>query len=293
MMKLPPMNTLIAFRLAAHRLNFSKAGEELNITHAAVSRQIKRLEEWYGRKLFERSGRGLKLNKAGQELLSTVDATLLALETTSQRIRVEKIRRSICVCCLPSIATRWLVPFLCEFMQVHPGIAIELNYAKSFQEFDPERHDILITCLDVIPEHARVTRIFARTSKPVAGASYFDEHKHRLQGTLEGARLLHDESRRDWEDWFSVAGFRPPRLIHGAVYPDFNILFTSVLAGHGIALCPIEVFSNEIDRGDLIVLSDIATRKNESYFMVSSIENRPAIAVFEKWFMSKISTVHP
>ena len=111
-MKLPPMNTLATFCVAAHRLNFSQAGEELNLTHAAVSTQMKRLEDWFGRKLFERSGRGLKLTPAGQELLRTVDASLLAISATSQKLRVSRDRQQISVACLPSIATRWLVPSL-------------------------------------------------------------------------------------------------------------------------------------------------------------------------------------
>jgi LysR family transcriptional regulator, glycine cleavage system transcriptional activator len=116
-MKLPPMNTLHAFAVAAHRLNFSHAGEELNITHAAVSNQMKRLEQWFGRKLSECSGRGIMLAAAGQELLRTVDASLLAISATSENIRITRDRKHISVASLPSIATRWLVPSLTDFLQ--------------------------------------------------------------------------------------------------------------------------------------------------------------------------------
>ena len=288
-MKLPPMNTLATFCIAAHRLNFSQAGEELNITHAAVSNQMKRLEDWFGRKLFERSGRGLKLTPIGQELLRSVEASLLAISATSQKLRVSRDRRQISVACLPSIATRWLVPSLSDFMQRHAGVSVELSYAEAYQKFDPERHDVLITHLTELPPNAQVKRIFNRTSKPVASAAYVLERGEDFKKRLEGARLLHDATVQDWEDWFALAGFKPAHFTHGPISPDFNYLFTSVLAGHGVALCPVEVFRKEIERGDLIVLSDVATRIDQGYFIVTCEKTVPTVKHFVTWFLDRVS----
>lgn len=187
-MKLPPMNTLQAFCVAAQKLNFSLAGEELNITHAAISNQMKRLEQWFGRKLFERSGRGIKLTAAGQELLRTVDAALLAISATSQKIQISRDRKSISVACLPSIATRWLVPALADFMQRHNGILVELSYTEALKPFDGERQDVLITHLSKDPQSPNATRIFNRTSKPVASAAYLKQRPAEFARNLEGAR---------------------------------------------------------------------------------------------------------
>lgn len=290
-MKLPPMNTLVAFRIAAQRLNFSQAGEELNITHAAVSNQMKRLEDWFGRKLFERSGRGLKLTPTGQELLRTVDASLLAISATSEKLKVSRDRRKISVACLPSIATRWLAPALSDFMQRQPRILVEMSYAEAFQVFDPERHDVLITHLEHLPARMQATRIFNRTSKPVASAAYVKERKGSLEGRLEGARLLHDASVQDWEDWFAEAGSKPAHLIQGPVYPDFTFLVTAVIAGHGVGLCPVEVFAQEIARGDLVVLSDVTIKDDEGYYIVTAERRSPAVSSFVKWFSERVSTL--
>ncbi len=289
-MKLPPMNTLPTFVIAAQRLNFSQAGQELNITHAAVSNQMKRLEDWFGRKLFERSGRGLRLTTAGREFLTAVDGSLLAIETASQKLRVLRDRKKIAVACLPSIATRWLVPALGDFLQRQPGVSVELSYAEAFQIFDPEKHDLMITHLEELPERVQATKIFNRASRPVASPAYVRERDHGIEGRLEGARLLHDASTQDWEDWFALAGFHPTHSTHGPVFPDFNFLFTSVLAGHGVALCPVEVFAQEIARGDLIVLSDIATRTDQNYYIVTAERRVPAVASFVKWFQSRVSS---
>lgn len=288
-MKLPPMNTLHAFAVAARLLNFSQAGEELNITHAAVSNQMKRLEEWFGRKLFERSGRGIKLTSAGQELLRTVDASLLAISATSQKLRVTRDRKHISVACLPSIATRWLVPSLADFLQRHPSLTVELSYAEAGQHFDSERHDVLITHLCEMPENSLTTRIFNRTNKPVASAAYVNGRAPDLAGRLEGARLLHDASTQAWDDWLAKAGLHPARLTHGPVYPDFNLLFTAVLAGHGVALCPVEVFRQEIERGDLVVLSDVSTFDEEGYYIITAQRPSSTATTFTRWFRDHIN----
>ena len=172
----------------------------------------------------------------------------------------------------------------------HPGVSVHLSYAEAFQAFDPERQDILITHLEQLPDRVQPTRIFNRTSKPVASAAYVRDRKAGLEGRLEGARLLHDASVQDWEDWFSIAGFRPERLTHGPVYPDFNFLFTAVLAGHGVALCPVEVFAQEIERGDLVVLADTATRMDQGYYIVTHEQRVPAVASFVKWFTDLLSS---
>ena len=287
-MKLPPLNTLPTFLVAAQKLNFSQAGLELNITHAAVSNQMKRLEDWFGRKLFERSGRGLRLTTAGREFLAVVETTLAPLSAASEKLRVLRDRKRISVACLPSIATRWLVPALGDFIQRHPGVAVELSYAEAYQPFDPEKHDVLITHLEELPERVQAVSIFNRASRPVASAAYVRERAQGIEGRLEEARLLHDASTQDWEDWFAIAGFHPARLSHGPVFPDFNFLFAAVLAGHGVALCPVEVFAQEISRGDLVVLSDIATRTDQSYYILTAERRAIAVNNFVKWFQGRV-----
>ena len=128
-------------------------------------------------------------------------------------------------------------------------------------------------------------------SVEINSPAYVRERAQGIEGRLEGARLLHDASTQDWEDWFALAGFHPTHSTHGPVYPDFNFLFTSVLAGHGVGLCPVEVFAQEIARGDLIVLSDIATRTDQDYYIVTAERRVPAVANFVKWFQTRVSSI--
>jgi LysR family transcriptional regulator, glycine cleavage system transcriptional activator len=288
-MILPPLNTLYGFHVAARLSNLSRAADELHVTHAAVSSQIKRLEGWLGRKLFQRSGRGIVLTPAGLDFQRTVDAALTDISAASQRLRRGREKRSVSVACLPSIATRWLVPALSDFMRKYPDIPIQVSYAHALEEFDPERYDILITHLRIVSVGLSNSKLFSRVNKPVASPSYLGRQPKLLENGFEGARLLHDQTTSAWEDWFERAGIHPKRLSHGPIYEDFNLLATAVIAGHGVALCPIEVFRREIVQGDLVILSNVSTQENEAYYVVSSSERNKAVATFTKWFVNTCS----
>ncbi|TPL43524.1 LysR substrate-binding domain-containing protein [Mesorhizobium sp. B2-4-6] len=288
-MLLPPLNTLHAFQVAARLSNISRAGEELHVTHAAVSSQIKRLESWFGRKLFQRAGRGIVLTPAGREFQQAVDAALAEISRSSQKLRRGHEKKAISVACIPSIATRWLVPALPDFMRKHADIPVQVSYAHALEEFDPERYDVLITYLRITTAGLLSAKLFSRVNKPVASPGYLQRKPDLLDNGLDGARLLHDQTTDAWQDWFNKAGFRPKTLSNGPVYEDFNLLATAVIAGHGIALCPIEVFRREIVQGDLVILSNISTQENDAYYLVSSSEQNRAVTTFTKWFVGTCS----
>lgn len=286
-MILPPLKTLQAFEAAARYSSLSKAGTELNITHAAISGQIKRLEEWMGRKLFERSGRGVILTPAGEEFRKTITASLSAISLTSQALRWRKDKKSLTVACVPSISMRWLIPALPRFTTVHPAIEIHVSYATALQEFDPERHDILINNQGITSEAVRSVKLFSRINKPVASPSYLA--RMPTDERLTGAHLLHDETTVAWDDWFANAGFKPDKVTHGPIYQDFNLLSTAVIAGHGVALCPIEVFGREIANGDLVILSSVATFVDQGYFLITDTNSSRLVEAFSEWLRDACS----
>ena len=116
-MKLPPLTALRAFEAAARLTSFSKAAEELNVTHAAISHQIKHLEEWFGRPLFRREGRGIKLTNAGHQLYSSTNDAFVSISEKALTLQKSSVGETIVVGCLASIVSRWLVPALPEFYE--------------------------------------------------------------------------------------------------------------------------------------------------------------------------------
>lgn len=288
-MMLPPLNAARAFEATARLLSISKAGEELCVTHAAVSGQIKKLESWLGRRLFERSGRGVVLTPAGQQYYQSIQQALSIISVASQSLRIRKDRNAISVACIPSIATRWLIPALPEFTELHPQITIEVAYSRAHEAFDPEKHDVLITHKNSNAEGIASHKLFSRINKPVASPRYLETS--RCDARLNNAMLLHDEVISAWEEWFIRAGYRPENLTHGPVYQDFNLLATAVIAGHGVALCPTEVFRRELASGDLVILSDISTLDDEGYYLLSDQECNHSTQAFCQWFAGVCSNV--
>ena len=110
----------------------------------------------------------------------------------------------------------------------------------------------------------------------------------REPADIARANLLHDEDTANWTHWFAKAGVLPMPAMKGPIFQDFNLLATSVIAGHGVALCPIEVFAREIAAGDVVVLSDIATMEDESYFVVTQSRTRSEVGAFVDWFIVSV-----
>ncbi len=284
-MYLPPLGYMKAFEAASRLGSLTGAAKELNVTHAAISQQMKQLETWLGRRLFERAGRGVTLTQAGVEFGHAVEAGLSVISASARKLKRERDRKSLTVGCIPSIASRWLVPALPDFIRSYPSIDVRVQYAQANERFDPERAQVLITFGVAQAASVRSVRLFSRRNKPVAGARYIEKHPEILvPGGLRRAELLHDETLEAWADWFREAGVERERSMRGPVFQDFNLLASVVIAGHGVALCPVEVFRREIQTGDLVVLSDIATLVDEHYVMVREDAHDTAVSSFLKWF---------
>jgi DNA-binding transcriptional LysR family regulator len=180
------------------------------------------------------------------------------------------------------------VPRLSDFTGRHPEIAIRVAYAKAEDRLDD--NDILITLGADPSPRATSLKLFSRISRPACSPHYL-ARKGRLDtpAQIAVADLLHDETRQGWQEWFSKAGIGKTEIGNGPVFADFNILATAVIAGHGVALCPIEVFREELRRGDLVVVSDISTDDDKGYFLTMSAQPSAAEIKFADWFRDQVS----
>lgn len=291
-MKLPPLSSVRTFEVAARKLSFSKAGDELHVTHAAVSHQIRNLEDWLGATLFERHGRGVKLTRAGGMLFRQVAPALVEIADACAIVRTLGGKESLSVGCIPSIASRWLVPNLTDFTMNHPDLDVRVVYANSEEKIGDGPLDVLITTGRDENEDVASHRLFSRESRPVCSPAFLAEKgPFNAAQKIAVAPLLHDEDRDGWQRWFHVAGQDWKPNDNWPVYQDFNLLATAVIAGHGIALCPVEVFRNEISRGDLVVLSEIEINSERSYFAHSRNAASDAARAFILWFAGLTKTI--
>ncbi|MBX5174329.1 LysR family transcriptional regulator [Rhizobium sp. NZLR1b] len=293
-MQLPPLNALRAFEATARLMSLSKAGDELHVTHAAISHQLKHLEAWLGRKLLQKSGRGVALTPAGSEYYLAISGSLTAIAHATGNMRRDHNMRSITVGCIPSIASRWLVPALPSFRDSDPDLDVRIVYAKAEERFDDESLDVLITMGEDLSGGRESRLLFSRRNQPVASVHYLAKRNWAVGGVpFAAADLLHDESADGWREWFRKTDIKAPVPVRGPIFQDFNILATAVIAGHGVALCPVEVFRREIDRGDLVVLSDIATAETQGYYLITSSWAKKPVRRFTEWFMQECRSAGP
>jgi LysR family transcriptional regulator, glycine cleavage system transcriptional activator len=291
-MKLPPLNAIRVFEAAARLGSFSATGDELAVTHAAISRHIRQLEAWFGRPLFVREARGVSLTKAGRDLAASVSDGLGKIAAASAALRRDDRQQSVAVGCIPSIASRWLVPMLPDFAAAHPEVSVQVLYAQAEDHLREGEYDVLITVSEDEASDVERRRIFSRACKPVASPHYLARagKLDSAKAILEKGNLLHDESRRDWSDWFAAAGLKPKGELRGTVFQDFNLLSTAVIAGHGVALCPVDMMRNEIARGDLAVLNERTILDERSYAIFTRKPVRRAARQFRDWFVAAIGS---
>jgi LysR family glycine cleavage system transcriptional activator len=289
-MKIPSLNALRSFEAAARLKSFSLAGDELFVTYSAVSHQIRRLEEWLGRPVFERKARGVELTRVGEALSLYLSPTFTAMAEICAKLQVSSEQKSISVGCIPSIASRWLIPNLVYFSSDHPDVSLHVLYAQPQQRLSLGNFDVLITLGEDPSTDVENIKLFSRANKPACSPNYL-----KLKGPLNspseiaGADLLHDETQDAWGDWFRKAGLPSKNSLAGPIFQDFNLLATAVIAGHGIALCPTALLREELKRGDLVVLSEIETLEDSGYFLITNKQPTNQVTAFVDWF---VATIH-
>ncbi|HXV31325.1 MAG TPA: LysR substrate-binding domain-containing protein [Sinorhizobium sp.] len=290
---MPPLGALRVFEAAARHASFSRAADELHVTHTAVSHQIRQLEEWFGRPLFLREKRGVRLAPEAERLAEALSASFERIAAEAGSLKL-KTKSEITVGCIPSIATRWLIPALGEFLAAHTDITVKVVYATAEQRLRETGCDVLITLGADTSEGVACERLFSRRNRPVASPRCL-ERKGNPAGAQQIATmdLLHDETTAHWQQWFAKAGVPQPRAPKGPVFQDFNLLATAAIAGHGVALCPVEVCRREIENGDLIVLSEITILEEESYYLISRYSRQKAVSAFCSWFKAVVDPQTP
>ncbi len=284
-MKLPPLTALKVFEATARHLSFSKAGDELFVTHAAVSHQVRKLEAWFETNLFVRKGRGVELTRPGEMLFRQISPAFVEIAEACSRVKALGGRETLSVGCIPSIASRWLVPNLNDFTSTHPDLDVRVVYATANQKLSDGGIDVLITLGRENMTGIQSKKLFSRTTKPVCSPPFLAEHgPFTSPEAIAKAPLLHDETRDGWREWFHAAETSWSDKDNWPVFQDFNLLVTAAIAGHGIALCPIDTFRIEIERGDLVVLSDIVVNQNSAYFASYREAAGSAVSEFVDWF---------
>lgn len=288
-----PLQTLPAFRVVARLCNLRAAAEELHLTHSALSQQIKLLEQQIGLNLFDRRGRRLVLNPAGEALLRSVEPALAQLDdgvraaAAASGNEAQRIRITL----LPSFAHRWLLPRMGRWRERHPNIGIELHTSPNVMDLQREGfHAALRQGAGRWPGLEAV----CLTDSPMVVVGSPDAGR-RLYGrdaaALVDEPLLGDASL--WQRWFALAGVRA-RVNPVASFNDAGLMLQAAEQNLGLALVREILAADALRDGRLMRLSPVSMEEAESTYsywlaFAPSVRDWPPLQALQRWLFDELA----
>jgi LysR family glycine cleavage system transcriptional activator len=289
--RLPPMNTLPDFEAAARHLSFTKAAEELNVTHGAVSRQVKSLENYLGVPLFRRLNRALRLTDEGQAYAHSVRELLDSLTDATRRLRTSKDSGGLTVSTTYSFTSGWLVPRLGRFRALHPDVNVRLQAHDHVIDFTRDNVDLAIRYGRGQYPGLIAERLLSDDYAPVASPALLKgKHPLRKPADLRHHVLLHEENNEvDWRMWLMAAGVEGVDAARGPIFSHSPLTIQAAIHGEGVALGRTALIEEELASGRLVRLFDLRMKAEMAYYIVyppRAIE-RPMVRSFRDWLVSE------
>lgn len=286
----PPLYALRVFEAAARHLSFSKAAAEMEVTHGAISRQIKRLEGFLGCALFERRHNGIDLNLRGRKLASEIQQIFEELDAAVHAARLPEERQIVHVSTLPSIAARWLVPRLYKLQELEPDLELRITTSFELANLKSDGIDIAIRHGGGAFPDLDATILFGSDLFPVCAPTLIQAPGPlKTPADLAGVMLLHDVSFRNWQKWLKKAGADSVEPCKGLVMEDMNVLLQAAIEGRGVALAATPLVAGDIAAGRLVRPFDVSLRTDKAFYVVSArrSKQKPAIRRAIDWIVAE------
>ncbi|HGJ5882552.1 transcriptional regulator GcvA [Arsenophonus sp.] len=267
---MPPLNALRVFDAAERHLSFTKAAEELFVTQAAISHQIKGLENFLGLKLFRRRNRSLLLTEEGQSYYLDIKEIFSSLREATRKLQALSAKGALTVSLLPSFAIQWLVPRLSSFNRAYPDIDVRIQAVDHEEAKMADDVDVAIFYGYGNWSGLRTDRLYAEYLIPVcAPALLAGRYPLKKPQDLIHHTLLHDSSRRDWLAYAGQLSLQD--IINVEQEPIFShsaMVIQAAIHGQGIALTNNVMTKNELDTGRLVCpFNDVLVSKKAFYLV--------------------------
>ncbi|MHB1216867.1 MAG: transcriptional regulator GcvA [Alphaproteobacteria bacterium] len=288
--RLPPLNGLRAFEAAARHLSFTKAAEELFVTQAAISHQVKGLEEHLGVALFRRVNRGLILTDHGQALLPVLRDSFDAISGATERLTARDRTGHLTVTTMPSFAAAWLVPRLGRFRAVHPDIDIRLAPDERLVDFMREDVDIGVRYgrghwTNLVADRFMTEDVFPVCSPELVAG----KHPLKCPDDLRHHTLLHDDIETDWRRWLVAAGVKGVDPSRGISFNSSSMVVQAAVAGQGVARARRAIASSDLAAGRLVRPFKLRLPVEAAYYIVypPAYAQRNKVVAFREWLKAE------
>ncbi|MDA5192692.1 transcriptional regulator GcvA [Govanella unica] len=289
--RLPPLNALRAFESAARFMSFTKAADHLHVTQAAISHQVKALEEWVGAPLFQRLNRGLSLTEAGRIYLPLLTEAFDMLADATALVMTGSAKRVLSISTLDSFASMWLLPRLARFRERFPDIDVRII------SVDREKDSLMNGDVDVDLRYGdgnwpglAVTHFLNEDIFPVCTPAIRDgEHPLVELSDLRHHTLLHDVMIMDWRIWLEEEGVMDVDSSRGPGFNHSYLVTQAAINGDGVALGRGALVIDAIKRGQLVKPFALSLPSDFSYYFVCSrtAAKEPSIVAFRGWLLEE------
>ena len=307
--RLPPLNALRAFAAAASHLSFATAARELHVTPAAISHQIKGLEEHLRLRLFRRLTRGLELTRAGQALLPKLRDGFDRLGEALDEMRATEAPGTLAVSAATSFATRWLAPRLHRFVAAHPELDVRIN--ASTRLIDPKKDDVApgdaiagspVEDADIVVRFGtgeypgfRVDRLLEVAVTPMCsprlagGTLPLRSAADLAQHVLIHDNVTYDDGRQLWDAWFEAAGMPEVDTSHGLRFSHAMLALEAAADGMGVALGMPVLAQSDLESGRLVAPLHRSLPLKFGYHIVSGEDtaDRADVVAFRNWLLAE------
>ena len=291
--RLPPLTALRAFDAAARHMSFQKAAEELHVTPAALSFQIKSLEDHLGQPVFRRLNRAVELTEVGRLLVPGTRDGFAALTAAWRNAQRASDSSAITVTAGPAITAKWLAPRMFAFASAHPEIELRFTATLRLLDFDRDEVDVAI--------RFGMTSAAGLYSKPIIGewvtpmATPALAAKLKTPEDLLDVPLLHQEDIAflkpsiQWPAWLKAAGLGTPKTT-GPRFSQADHALDSALAGAGVVMGRVSLAARDLIEGRLVMPFDLSVTTEAHYRLVCPLgaETRPHIKAFIDWIDEEV-----
>jgi LysR family glycine cleavage system transcriptional activator len=286
---LPSLNSLRAFSVVAESGSYSEAAKQLNVTHAAVSQQVKSLEERLGVSLVVRAGRGITLTEEGESLARDLDKGFRAIRRGVETLTGADVSRPVQITTSPAFAVEWLMPRIAEFQQRHPEITLMLNPSVEVMELKPGGIDLAVRYKDRRRLETEVTPVLISDMVVVGTPSLLGEQAYDDPASLLNLPWLQELGTNEVADWFERRGVALNRPLIISQMPG-NLIMQALRRGDGISYTARAFFKDEIQSGQVVVMFSDST-VGTYYIETAPGVTRPAVKTFMNWLKTKTEEV--
>lgn len=283
-----PLSALRAFESAGRQLHLGRAGEELGVTHGAVSHQVRALESKLGVKLFTRANNRLRLTSAGEHLLRAVRAGFDRIAEGAQHIDPDSISGELVIGCTQTMGSSWVVNQVMQFQSSYPQMEISIQEIYPEQRNIPPEIDVAICYGKPQVDERRLEALLSPLVFPVCSPGLlFDRPAIESPAELAYLPLLHN-NQNSWQRWFDAMGVDFETAGRQTHFFSTALSLTAARNGFGVALCNSLEVQEDLREGQLVRLLDRGIPEAQNYYLLCDKADKQSIRarIFEDWLIN-------